>query len=79
MPPRTGRGTRPRLHPAATLAEADRDTARLARLVDAAAERLHAGADISYGCYLERPSHLSLAVVTCSPNRVAPELPCPCA
>jgi hypothetical protein len=58
-------------------AEADRDTARLARLVDAAAERLHAGGDVSYGHYLERPSYLSLAVVTCSPNRSALELPCP--
>ncbi|MFD6325347.1 hypothetical protein ACFWOL_21320 [Streptomyces sp. NPDC058442] len=59
--------------------EADRDTARLARLVDAAAERLHAGADVSYGHYLERPSYLSLAVVTCSPNRTVPGLACPCA
>ncbi|MFF8594371.1 hypothetical protein ACF061_23550 [Streptomyces sp. NPDC015220] len=59
--------------------EVDRDTARLARLVDAAAERLHAGADVSYGHYLERPSYLSLAVVTCSPNRAKPELACPCA
>lgn len=60
-------------------AEHDRDTARLTRLVDAAAERLRAGADISYGHYLERPSYLSLAVVTCSPNRATPELSCPCA
>ncbi|MEV8550092.1 hypothetical protein AB0L04_09705 [Streptomyces glaucescens] len=60
-------------------AEHDRDTARLARLVDAAAERLRSGADVSYGVYLERPSYLSLAVVTCSPNRAAPDLPCPCA
>ncbi|MBT3153749.1 hypothetical protein HTV45_23250 [Streptomyces sp. CHD11] len=58
---------------------ADRDTARLARLVDAAAERLCAGADISYGCYLERPSYLSLALLTCSPNRTTPELLCPVA
>lgn len=59
--------------------ESDRDAARLARLVDAAAERLRSGADVSYGCYLERPSYLSLAVVTCSPNRAMPELACPCA
>ncbi|WP_073946785.1 hypothetical protein [Streptomyces kebangsaanensis] len=59
--------------------ESDRDTARLARLVSAAAERLRSGADVSYGCYLERPSYLSLAVVTCSPNRAMPELACPCA
>ncbi|MFE1462673.1 hypothetical protein ACFW6M_16445 [Streptomyces nigra] len=60
-------------------AEHDRDTACLARLVDTAAERLHAGADVSYGHYLERPAYLALAVVTCSPNRAAPDLPCPCA
>ncbi|MGA5605008.1 hypothetical protein ACPCUF_28900 [Streptomyces griseoincarnatus] len=60
-------------------AEHDRDTARLAHLVDAAAERLHAGGDVSYGHYLERPSYLSLAVVTCSPHHTLPELPCPCA
>ncbi|WP_431989630.1 hypothetical protein [Streptomyces albogriseolus] len=59
-------------------AEHDRDAVRLARLVDSAAERLHAGGDVSYGRYLERPSYLSLAVVTCSPNRAAPGLPCPC-
>ncbi|GGX14807.1 hypothetical protein GCM10010297_40250 [Streptomyces malachitofuscus] len=58
--------------------ESDRDTARLARLVDAAAQRLGAGGDVSYGHYLERPSYLALAVVTCSPNRAVPELTCPC-
>lgn len=58
--------------------ERDRDPVRLARLVDAAAERLQAGGDVSYGHYLERPSYLALAVVTCSPNRAAPDLPCPC-
>ncbi|MFJ4688659.1 hypothetical protein [Streptomyces sp. NPDC088789] len=56
--------------------QTDRDLARVARLVDAFAERLHSGADVSYGFYLERPSYLSLAVVTCSPNRSRPELPC---
>ncbi|MFD8520034.1 hypothetical protein ACFV2D_08440 [Streptomyces capillispiralis] len=61
------------------VSEGDRDIARLARLVDAAAGRLRSGADVSYGCYLERPSYLSVAVVTCSPNRAAPELACPCA
>lgn len=55
------------------------DTARLTRLVHSAAERLRAGADVSYGHYLERPAYLSLAVVTCSPNRTTPELACPCA
>ncbi|WP_328502948.1 hypothetical protein OG828_30755 [Streptomyces sp. NBC_00457] len=57
--------------------ERDRDIARLAQLVDSAVERLDAGADVSLGFYLERPSYLSLAVVTCSPNRSKPELPCP--
>ncbi len=57
--------------------EAQRNTGRLARLVDAAAERLAWGGDLSYGFYLERPSYLSLALVTCSPNRTGPGLPCP--
>ncbi|MFE0255375.1 hypothetical protein [Streptomyces sp. NPDC059010] len=54
-----------------------RDTGRLSRLVDSAAARLTTGADVSYGFYLERPAYLSLAVVTCSPNRSTPTLPCP--
>ncbi|MEV1077124.1 hypothetical protein AB0I98_02530 [Streptomyces sp. NPDC050211] len=57
--------------------ERDRDVTLLARLVDSAAERLDAGDDVSLGFYLERPSYLSLAVVTCSPNRAKPELGCP--
>ncbi|MBW8794692.1 MAG: hypothetical protein JF597_14125 [Streptomyces sp.] len=60
-------------------AERDRDTTRLARLVVSAAEHLHSGADVSYGFYLERPSYLSLAVVTCSPNRALPGAACPVA
>jgi hypothetical protein len=59
--------------------QTDRDPARLAHLVNAAAERLHSGADVSYGFYLERASYLSLAVLTCSPNRSHPELACPIA
>ncbi|GAA3376754.1 hypothetical protein GCM10020367_49680 [Streptomyces sannanensis] len=59
--------------------ESDRDTTRLARLVNAAVGQLHSGADVAYGYYLERPSYLSLAVVTCSPNRAIPELACPVA
>ncbi|MES9502342.1 hypothetical protein ABWI13_19945 [Streptomyces koyangensis] len=58
-------------------AERDRDTARLAGLVESTAERLGSGADVSYGFYLERPSYLSLAVVTCSPNRAHAGLACP--
>ncbi|MFD4631403.1 L,D-transpeptidase [Streptomyces sp. NPDC058284] len=57
--------------------EADRDSTRLAILVHSAAERLGWGGDVSHGCYLERPSFLSLALVCCSPNRAVPELPCP--
>ncbi|MEV0484859.1 hypothetical protein AB0I69_30145 [Streptomyces sp. NPDC050508] len=55
----------------------DRDAGNLARLVNSAAERLDWSADVSLGFYLERPSYLSLAVVTCSPNRSQPELVCP--
>ncbi|GLW51781.1 hypothetical protein Stsp02_74420 [Streptomyces sp. NBRC 14336] len=58
-------------------AERDRDTTRLSMLVNSVAERLGSGADVSFGFYLERPSYLSLAVVTCSPNRSKPELACP--
>ncbi|MGW3730355.1 hypothetical protein [Streptomyces sp. NPDC000851] len=54
-----------------------RSTAHLALLVNSAAERLDSGADVSLGFYLERPSFLSLAVVTCLPNRSRPELACP--
>ncbi len=57
--------------------ETDRDTVRLARAVNAAAERLRSGADVSYGFYLERPAYLSLAVVACSPHRAHAELACP--
>ncbi|MEU6111051.1 hypothetical protein ABZ853_21920 [Streptomyces albidoflavus] len=58
-------------------AERERDTARLAGLVESTAERLGSGADVSFGFYLERPSYLSLAVVTCSPNRAHAGLACP--
>ncbi|MFF2013448.1 hypothetical protein ACFVWY_30895 [Streptomyces sp. NPDC058195] len=56
--------------------EAERGTIHLPLLVSSAAERLRAGGDVSHGFYLERPSYLSLAVVTCSPNRSMPELAC---
>ncbi|MEU9370946.1 hypothetical protein AB0D78_43625 [Streptomyces avermitilis] len=59
--------------------ERDRDTTRLAQLVNAATEQLHSGADVAFGFYLEHPSYLSLAAVTCSPNRATPELACPVA
>ncbi|MFC5213948.1 hypothetical protein [Streptomyces coerulescens] len=57
--------------------EHDRDTGRLSRLTDSAAERLATGVDVSYGYYLERPAYLHLALVTCSPNHLMPVLPCP--
>ncbi|MER6570245.1 hypothetical protein ABT288_29655 [Streptomyces sp. NPDC001093] len=55
----------------------ERDLLDLAALVNSAAEKLSSGSDVSLGFYLERPSYLSLAVVTCSPNRSKPELTCP--
>ncbi|MBT2674666.1 hypothetical protein J7E95_28430 [Streptomyces sp. ISL-14] len=57
--------------------EHDRGTGHLGRLIDSAAARLATGADVSYGYHLDRPSYLHVAVVTCSPNRSKPELPCP--
>lgn len=57
--------------------EGGRDGGRLAMLVECAADRLSRGGDVSHGCYLERPTFLSLALVCCSPNRCLPALPCP--
>ncbi|MFF4352214.1 hypothetical protein [Streptomyces sp. NPDC001530] len=55
----------------------ERDIMRIALLVNSTMEQLSWGGDVSLGFYLERPSYLSLALVTCSPNRAAPDLPCP--
>ncbi|MFK4104522.1 hypothetical protein ACI2L1_31490 [Streptomyces sp. NPDC019531] len=55
----------------------DRDATHLTFLADSAFVRLNLGADVSLGFYLERPSYLSLAVVTCSPNRSRADLACP--
>ncbi|MEU5533770.1 hypothetical protein [Streptomyces sp. NPDC020362] len=57
--------------------ERERNVSDLPRLVDSAAEKLRSGGDMALGFYLERPSYLSLAVVTCSPNRTMPGLTCP--
>ncbi|MEU6508604.1 hypothetical protein [Streptomyces sp. NPDC046942] len=57
--------------------EAQRDAGHLTALVTSALERLASGGDVSLGFYLERPAYLSLALVTCSPNRRSRELPCP--
>ncbi|EST27610.1 hypothetical protein M878_24500 [Streptomyces roseochromogenus subsp. oscitans DS 12.976] len=56
---------------------AERDARRLTALVTSAHERLASGHDVSLGFYLEHPSYLSLALVTCSPNHENRELPCP--
>ncbi|SER05063.1 hypothetical protein SAMN04487983_1010213 [Streptomyces sp. yr375] len=56
---------------------AERAPARLARYSNSATEQLSWGGDVSLGFYLERPAYLSLSLVTCSPNRAAPDLPCP--
>ncbi|MBT2385812.1 hypothetical protein [Streptomyces sp. ISL-11] len=55
----------------------DRYTTGLARTVSYTAETLGWGGDVSLGYYLGRPLFLSLAVVTCSPNRAAPDRECP--
>ncbi|MET9646500.1 hypothetical protein AB0K71_11645 [Streptomyces syringium] len=57
--------------------EAERDATRLALLVKAAVERLAWGGDVSIGHYLQGAVFHSVALVTCSPNRSAPDLPCP--
>ncbi|WP_406170778.1 hypothetical protein [Streptomyces sp. NBC_00996] len=56
---------------------AERDIMRIALLMNSTMEQLSWGSDVSLGFYLERPLYLSLALVTCSPNRAAPDLPCP--
>lgn len=55
----------------------DRDPMRLAAHTSMVADRLMYGGDVSRGYYLNRPLFLSLALVTCSPNRAAPHLVCP--
>ncbi|MBT2383135.1 hypothetical protein [Streptomyces sp. ISL-11] len=60
-------------------AERERDVHRLARKAERAAETFQRGGDVSCGHYLTRPEFLSVAVVTCSPNRAAPQHPCPLA
>lgn len=57
--------------------DGDRAADRRAALVNAAAERLRGGGDVSYGWYLGRPAFLSVALVTCSPNAAAPGAVCP--
>ncbi|AUA11266.1 hypothetical protein GTZ89_22180 [Streptomyces sp. SID8382] len=64
-------------HAPGFLSHQEADTARLARLVTTATDRLTHGTDVSIGFYLGRTSFLSLALVTCTPNHWLPGLPCP--
>ncbi len=57
--------------------EHDRDTTRMSVLIASAAERLTLGGDVSPGFYLRGALFLSMALVTCSPNRAEPGLSCP--
>jgi hypothetical protein len=57
--------------------EQERKAVRLALLVTGAVERLAEGGDVSLGHYLSGTLFHSVALVTCSPNRAAPDLPCP--
>ncbi|MFE4872102.1 hypothetical protein [Streptomyces sp. NPDC056682] len=55
----------------------DREVTRLVLLVQGAVERLTWGGDVSLGHYLKGTVFHSVALVTCSPNRAARDLPCP--
>ncbi|MFE2039993.1 hypothetical protein ACFXAZ_03510 [Streptomyces sp. NPDC059477] len=57
--------------------EENRAATRLALLAKAAVERLTWGGDVSLGHYLTGTVFHSIALVTCSPNRADPGLPCP--
>ncbi|MGW1075641.1 hypothetical protein [Streptomyces sp. NPDC002537] len=57
----------------------DKDAIWQTVLVASAVERLGWGGDVSHGFYLGRPKFLSLALVTCCPNRARPDAPCPLA
>ncbi|WP_406726885.1 hypothetical protein WJ438_22820 [Streptomyces sp. GD-15H] len=59
--------------------EAQRDGRHRTALVVSAAQRIGWGGDVSLGFYLERPSFLSLALVTCLPGHKHLELGCPLA
>ncbi|WP_405675963.1 hypothetical protein OG292_12980 [Streptomyces sp. NBC_01511] len=55
----------------------EQDAAQVAPRTASAVDRLGRGGDVSLGYYLRRPYFLSVSVVTCSPNRAAPDLVCP--
>lgn len=54
-----------------------REVTRLVLLVKSAVERLTWGGDVPLGHYLKGTVSHSVAPVTCSPNRSAPDLACP--
>ncbi|MFJ8249185.1 hypothetical protein [Streptomyces sp. NPDC094466] len=64
-------------HAARFASPQDREATRLPLLVEAAVERLTEGGDVSLGHYLRGTPFHSVALVTCSPNRSTPDLPCP--
>lgn len=70
-------GRRPTEYAPRFAAAAQRDAGHLTTLVASARKRLTAGGDVSLGFYLERPSYLSLAIVSCAPHREHGGLPCP--
>lgn len=73
-----GNSKQPRKEPLRFGSGADRDIARLAALVDSTAGTPgRGGGDVSLGFYLERPAFLSLALLTCAPNRTTPDPGCP--
>lgn len=55
----------------------EREAARLVRLTRSAVERLMWGGDVSLGHYLTGTVFHSVTLVTCSPNRADPDIPCP--
>ncbi|MFT2019698.1 hypothetical protein ACMA1D_28265 [Streptomyces sp. 796.1] len=55
----------------------DSHTRWLAALNTSTTEQLTRGSDVSLGFYLRGALFLSVALVTCTPNRTKPELPCP--
>ncbi|MEU1281985.1 hypothetical protein [Streptomyces sp. NPDC005805] len=55
----------------------DREASRLVLLVESAIKRLAWGGDVSLGHYVSGNAFHSVALVTCCPNKSAPELGCP--
>ncbi|MEU9419550.1 hypothetical protein [Streptomyces sp. NPDC048272] len=55
----------------------DADATRLLVMVKSAVESLTWGGDVSLGHYIKGTVFHSVALVTCSPNRAEPTLPCP--